>query len=69
MISISEQIKCVEREIEMRRRVYPNLVIRGRMTAGAKDREIAAMQAVYETLILVQRTHLHKEFNQSPKQD
>lgn len=69
MITISEQIKCVEREIEMRRRVYPNLVIRGKMTAGAKDKEIATMQAVYNTLILVQRTHLHKEFNQPKEQN
>lgn len=39
-ISLSEQIRCVEREISMRKRVYPGLVIRGKMTEGQKDREI-----------------------------
>lgn len=29
-ISIQEQIKCVEREIAMRQRVYPRLVINGK---------------------------------------
>lgn len=39
-ISIQEQIKCVEREIAMRKRVYPNLVIRGKMTTGEKDKQL-----------------------------
>nr|DAG88528.1 MAG TPA: hypothetical protein [Herelleviridae sp.] len=64
-ISIQEQIKCVEREIAMRKRVYPNLVIRGKMTTGEKDKQIAAMQAVYNTLILAERAHLHRSWNQS----
>jgi len=63
-ISLSEQIRCVEREISMRKRVYPGLVIRGKMTEGQKDREIAAMQAVYQTLILAERTHIHRACNQ-----
>lgn len=64
MIDIKEQIKCVEREISMRERVYPRLVINGKMTAGQKDREIAAMKAVYNTLILAERQHLHRVCNQ-----
>lgn len=63
-ISIQEQIKCVEREIAMRRRVYPRLVISGKMTAREKDKQIATMQAVYNTLILAERTHLHRSCNQ-----
>lgn len=66
-ISLSEQIRCVEREISMRKRVYPGLVIRGKMTEGQKDREIAAMQAVYQTLILAERTHIHRACNQPPE--
>lgn len=66
-ISLSEQIRCVEREISMRKRVYPGLVIRGKMTEGQKDREIAAMQAVYQTLILAERTHIHRACNQLPE--
>lgn len=67
-ISIQEQIKCVEREIAMRKSVYPRLVIQGKMTIGEKDRQIAAMQAVYNTLILAHRTHLHRSWNQ-PQED
>lgn len=66
-ISLSEQIRCVEREISMRKRVYPGLVIRGKMTEGQKDREIATMQAVYQTLILAERTHIHCACNQLPE--
>lgn len=40
-ISLSEQIKCVEREIQKRKWVYPNLVLAGKMTQGTKDKEIA----------------------------
>lgn len=65
-ISLSAQIKCVEREIAMRKRVYPGLVIKGKMTEGQKDREIATMQAVYQTLVLAERSHLHRNFNQQP---
>ena len=65
-ISIQEQIKCVEREIAMRQRVYPRLVINGKMTAGEKDKQIAAMHAVYNTLILAERVHLHRSCNQLP---
>ena len=63
-ISIQEQIKCVEREIDMRKKVYPRLVINGKMTEGQKNKEIAAMNAVYNTLILAQRMHIHRSFNQ-----
>lgn len=66
-ISLSEQIRCVEREISMRKRVYLGLVIRGKMTEGQKDREIAAMQAVYQTLILAERAHIHRACNQLPE--
>jgi len=64
VITISAQIKCVEREISMRERVYPNLVLKGKMTPAQKDREIATMKAVYNTLILAERTHLHLACNQ-----
>lgn len=63
-ISIQEQIKCVGREIAMRKSVYPRLVIKGKMTVGEKDKQIAAMQAVYNTLILAERVHLHRSCNQ-----
>ncbi len=49
-VSMTEQIKCVKREISMRERVYPRFVKKGKMTQDEADREIAAMKAVLDTL-------------------
>jgi hypothetical protein len=48
--SIDEQIASVEREIKMREQVYPRRVADRRMTAEKAEHELAAMQAVLETL-------------------
>lgn len=50
IVSLSEQVACVRREIGMRERVYPGLVDKGKMTPRAALREQLAMQAVLETL-------------------
>jgi len=50
MITITEQIDCVQRELRYRRRVYERRVAEGKMTAQLADREIARMSAVLETL-------------------
>lgn len=55
MITIEEQIKAVEREIGMRRRVYPNWVASKRMSQEKADKEIKNMEAVLETLKQVQK--------------
>lgn len=52
-MTIEEQIKSVTREIAMRRRVYPGLVARGKMTGKEADHEIDAMEAVLVTLTKV----------------
>lgn len=49
-ISIERQIKCVEREIAYRKRVYPGLIERGRMHQVNADFQIEAMKAVLKTL-------------------
>lgn len=49
-ITLAEQIRCVQREIAMRRSVYPRLIQSGKMKQGTADREIAAMEAVVQTL-------------------
>jgi len=49
-ISLPEQIKCIEREIGYRKRVYPRLVDQGRMKLDQSDYQIAAMEAVLATL-------------------
>ena len=49
-MNIADQIKCVEREIGMRERVYPNWVKSGKMKPETAERETGAMKAVLETL-------------------
>jgi len=45
-IARSQKRLCAAREVLLRKRVYPGLVERGRMTQAEADREIAAMQAI-----------------------
>lgn len=54
-IAIHDQIKCVEREIALRRSVYARRVSSGSMTQEASDREIATMEAVLDTLRAVKK--------------
>lgn len=49
-VTLEQQIKCVTREIGMRKRVYPRWVSTGRMKKEEMEREIAAMEAVLATL-------------------
>jgi len=44
-VPIDEQIRCVEREIGMRERVYPRWIEAKRMTQKKADQEIEAMRA------------------------
>lgn len=55
MIPLADQIKCVGREIGLRKNVYPRRVVRGQMTDDEATRELATMEAVYETLKTIQR--------------
>lgn len=55
--TLSDMIRCVEREIRMRHRVYPRMAMTGRgvggrapMTGAAAAREIEVMDAVLEVL-------------------
>ena len=50
MVPISAQIKCVERELTFRRRVYARRVSQGKMTQHKADEELQAMGAVLCTL-------------------
>lgn len=49
-VNIEEQIASVEREIGMRRQVYPRRVADNRMTQAHADLEIRRMEAVLKTL-------------------
>jgi hypothetical protein len=48
--TIRDQIRCVEREIALRRRVYPRWVAEERMSQVVADAEVATMEAVLATL-------------------
>ena len=49
-IPIEQQIAAVAREIAMRKNVYPKWVANGRMKQEKAEHEIAAMEAVIETI-------------------
>jgi len=49
-IPLEAQIKCVEREITYRRRVYARRISMGRMSEIFADQQIKLMEAVLETL-------------------
>lgn len=50
MITMTEQQKEIEREIRMRKKVYPGLVAKGKMKTDEARRRIAVMEAVLQTL-------------------
>lgn len=50
MKTLEEQIKCIERELAMRRNVYPRQVQKGAMRPDVADHEILCMEAVLRTL-------------------
>jgi hypothetical protein len=49
-ISLADQIACAERELKMRRQVYPRRVGNRLMRQEHAEREIATMEAIIETL-------------------
>ena len=49
-ISLAAQLAEVEREIKVRRRVYPRFVQNGQVSQETADRQLAVMEAVADTL-------------------
>jgi hypothetical protein len=49
-VPIEAQIVAVQREIAMRKRVYPRWILNEKMTEQKAAHEIACMEAVLETL-------------------
>lgn len=50
MVTLTEQMKVVKREIDYRRRLYPRWVAEKRMTQQEADYQIEAMEYVYNSL-------------------
>lgn len=46
MITTAEKLRCAERELNYRQRVYPRLVARGTMTQRLADYEIGVMEEI-----------------------
>lgn len=46
IITAEQKLKCVERELKLRRQVYPNRVETHRMTQEKADYEIMMMEAI-----------------------
>lgn len=42
----AEKLACAERELKLRRRVYPRWIERGQMTQKLADHEIACMESI-----------------------
>ena len=51
-VPLADQVRCVERELSFRRRVYARRVLNKQMTEEQSNREIAAMEAVLDTVKL-----------------
>jgi hypothetical protein len=45
-IEAVDKLRCIEREIAMRKTVYPKWVASGRMRRDKADREIAILEAI-----------------------
>jgi hypothetical protein len=57
LITLEDQIKCIKREIALRRNVYAKRVAAGAMKESMADREMELIQAVCRTL----ESHQQKE--------
>ncbi len=55
-MNLDDCIKCAEREVAMRRRVYPGWVSQGRMKQENADREITTMQVIADMLVHLKTT-------------
>lgn len=49
-VTTAQKIRCLEREIAMRKRVYPRWVSDGKMKQATADEEIRVMEAIREDL-------------------
>lgn len=49
--TLDDEIACVERELDFRKRVYPRLVERRKMTQAGSEREQACMRQVRDRLL------------------
>jgi hypothetical protein len=59
ILTTTDKLKCAERELAMRKRVYPRWVELNRISAGKSAHEIACMESIVEDYrALVQKDQL-----------
>ena len=58
MISLDEQLAEVDRELAMRRRLYPRWAASGTLPQAQGDRQIAVLEAVRETVRLARSAQM-----------
>lgn len=46
IITNADKLACAEREVKMRKRVYPRWIEAGKLSLGKAEHEIAAMEAI-----------------------
>lgn len=61
-ISLEQQIRVAERELQMRKKVYPRRVESGAMTEAEAEFQTAAMAAIVETLRQLQPAQQERLF-------
>jgi hypothetical protein len=60
-VTLKDQLTAVNREIALRKGFYSQWVRKRRMTRAEAEHEIAAMEAIRDTLEAVQRNGLDRE--------
>lgn len=62
-VPLADQVRCVEREVALRERLYPDFVARRRMTPADSKRELVRMRAVLRTLRRLAEEDAHHQAN------
>ena len=57
-MTLEEQINCVKRELDYRRRLYPVWVQNGKMKQVEADYQIECMECVLNSLVVLQKFQL-----------
>lgn len=53
MITLKQQIECVDRELDRRKRAYPSMVEAGKMNQNKAENEIEVMESIRNSLLLL----------------
>lgn len=60
-LTLNDLTNCAERELVLRRRVYPSWINRQKLTAKKADHELHCMEAIVELLKLLELREFEKK--------